>query len=173
MNFIVIAILAAIFLLILIYNTLVSKRNMVENALSQIDVQLKRRSDLIPKLVEVVKGYAKHERGLLKDITEARSAMLRASSIGEKASADANISEGLKRFFAIAESYPKLKANKNFLALQEEISSTENRIAYARQFYNDMVMAYNTMLAQFPYNLVAMMFSFKPAEFFKTGGVKK
>jgi LemA protein len=161
----ILALLIIIF--IAIYNSFIVRRNRIDNSFSQIDVQLKRRSELIPKLLEVVKGYAKYERGLFKEITEARTAMLKASSIKEKASADANLSKGIKTLFAVAESYPNLKANQNFLALQEEISATENKIAYARQFYNDTVMEYNTMAERFPSSIIASTFSFKKREFFK------
>jgi len=155
------------------YNRFILFRNRIDNAFSQIDVQLNRRSELIPKLLEVVKGYAKHEKTLFKEITEERTAMLKASSIKEKAAANDKLSSGIKSFFAVAENYPTLKANENFLALQEEISGTENKIAYSRQFYNDTVMEFNNMIERFPSNLIGSMFSFKKQEFFKAGESKR
>ncbi|MEM0231248.1 MAG: LemA family protein [Candidatus Woesearchaeota archaeon] len=166
-------ILTLVLAFIIIYNLLVTKKNRVKNALAQIDVQLKRRADLIPKLVAAVKGYKDYEKGVLKEIVEARSAFLKASSFSEVAKADKRLSKSISSFFAVAESYPQLKADKQFLALQEEISSTENRIGYARQFYNDVVMDYNTMLDQFPYNIIARIFNFKPAEFFQADDASK
>lgn len=161
----VIVVIALIF--ILIYNGLVSLKKRVENAWSQIDVQLKRRYDLIPNLVETVKGYAKHEKTVFENVTKARAAMAQATTVKEKAGAENFLSSALKSLFAVAEAYPKLMANENFLALQEELSGTENKIAYARQFYNDSVMALNTTIHQFPSNIVAGMFGFKETEFFE------
>jgi LemA protein len=161
----VIVVIALIF--ILIYNGLVSLKKRVENAWSQIDVQLKRRYDLIPNLVETVKGYAKHEKTVFENVTKARAAMAQATTVKEKAGAENFLSSTLKSLFAVAEAYPKLMANENFLALQEELSGTENKIAYARQFYNDSVMALNTTIRQFPSNIIAGMFGFKEQEFFE------
>src|SRR3989338_5722854 len=142
---------------ILIYNSLVQQKLRIDNAWSQIDVQLKRRFDLIPNLIETVKGYAKHEKELLTDITKARAAMANAGTMSAKAKADNMLSGTLKSLFAVAENYPQLKANENFLMLQEELSGTESKIAYARQFYNDSVLSFNTAIATFPANVIAGM----------------
>ena len=140
----------------------------VDNAWAQIDVQLKRRADLIPNLVETVKGYAKFEKSVLEGVTQARSALMSAKSPKEAANADNMLAGALKSVFAIAEAYPTLKANENFKALQEELSSTENKVAFARQFYNDMVMKWNTMIVVFPNNMISGMFNLsKEREFFK------
>ena len=144
-----------ILIFLFIYNQLVSLRNRIENAWSQIDVQLKRRFDLIPNLVETVKGYAKHEKSTFEMVTKARTQMMQATSIKDKAQAENMLTGALKSLFAVAEAYPELKANENFLALQEELSGTENKIAFARQFYNDSVMQFNTSIQQFPSNLLA------------------
>lgn len=152
---------------ILTYNSLVSLRNQVRNSFSQIDVQLKRRNDLIPNLVEAVKGYMKHERAVLENVTKARTAMLSAGSVQEKASASNMLTQTLKSLFAVAESYPTLKANENFLQLQEEISGTESKIAYARQHYNDVVTAFNNKTQAFPSNVMAGAFGFRQEELFK------
>jgi len=148
--------------LLVMYNSLVAKKNQVENAWYQIDVQLKKRTDLVPNLVEVVKGYMAHERGVLENVTKARTAFLNASSIQEKAQAANLLTGALKTLFAVAENYPNLKASQNFLQLQEELSGIENKIAYARQFYNDAIMQYNIALQSFPTNVVAKIFGFKP-----------
>jgi len=148
-------------LLIGLYNGLIRLRNQVKNAFAQIDVQLKRRNDLIPNLVEAVKGYMKHEKGVLESVTNARAAIMSASSLEGKAKASNQLSQTLKSLFAVAENYPTLKANENFLQLQEEISGTESKIAYARQFYNDIVMRFNTKIEIFPNNIFAGMLSFK------------
>ena len=152
----------------LIYNGLVTLKMRVEEALSQIDIQLKRRTDLIPNLVETVKGYAKHEKELLERVTEARSGLMHAKGAESKAEANNMLTDTLKSLFAVSENYPDLKANQNFLSLQEELSDTENKIAYSRQFYNSNVLAYNTKLQVFPDNLIANMFNFKAGEFFQT-----
>lgn len=163
----VLGIVAVIVLaLVVLYNGLVTQRNRVDNAWSQIDVQLKRRADLIPNLVEAVKGYMKHERGTLEAITNARAALVKAGSIGEKAAADNMLTQALKSVFAVAESYPDLKANQNFMMLQEELAGTESKVAYARQFYNDSVLNYNNNIQTVPSNLVAGPLGFKPKEFF-------
>jgi LemA protein len=151
---------------ILAYNGLVSKRNRVDNAWSQIDVQLKRRHDLIPNLVETVKGYAAHERGTFDSVTQARANAINAQGPAEQAAAENVLSGTLKSLFAVAEAYPDLKANQNFLNLQEEVTSTEDRIAYARQFYNDSVLSFNTKIQQFPSVLLANMFKFEKRDFF-------
>ena len=153
---------------VLIYNSLVNLRNEVRNSFAQIDVQLKRRNDLIPNLVETVKGYAKHEKQVLENVTKARSEMMSAQTVEEKGKASNMISDALKSLFAVSENYPDLKASQNFLQLQEEISGTENKIAYSRQHYNDMVMAFNNKREQFPSNLISGMFSFKGEQLFQT-----
>lgn len=149
------------------YNSLVRLRNQVRNAWSQIDVQLKRRHDLIPNLVETAKGYMKHERETLEEITRARAHAAEAGTVKERGAAESALSSALGRFFLVVENYPDLKANQNFLALQEELTSTENKVSFARQFYNDSVMKYNTRLQSFPINLVAGIFGFQPEEFFE------
>jgi LemA protein len=148
------------------YNSLITAKLRISEALSHIDVQLKRRTDLIPNLVETVKGYAKHEKELIENVTKARSSLLSANSTAEKAEANNQVSETLKTLFAVSEAYPDLKANENFAKLQEELSDTENKIAYSRQFYNNNVLDYNTKLQVFPNVLIANMFHFTPAEFF-------
>ncbi len=149
------------------YNSLVRLRNRVKNAWSQIDVQLKRRHDLIPNLVETAKGYMKHERETLEHITEARSRAMGAQSVAEKAKAEGELAGALSKFLLVVENYPDLKANQNFLALQEELTSTENKIAFARQSYNDQVLFYNNKIQMFPSNIIANTFSFKQEEFFE------
>ena len=157
----------ALFLIIL-FNSLVSLRNQVKNAWAQIDVQLKRRNDLIPNLVETVKGYAKHEQGLLEEITKARASVMQATSIASKAKASNALTDTLKSLFAVAENYPQLKANENFRQLQEELSSTENKIAYSRQFYNDSVTSFNTKIQKIPNNMFASMMGFGSEPLFQT-----
>ncbi len=154
------------------YNSFVSLTTQTDNAWSQIDVQLKRRYDLIPNLVESVKGYMKHEKGVLTEITKARAALLKGD-VADKAKASDQISNALKTIFAVAENYPKLKASKNFLMLQEELSGTESKIAYARQFYNDSVMDLNTKVQHFPSNIIAKMSGFTEKDFFKTEGKER
>jgi len=149
------------------FNRLVSLRQRVANGWSEIDVQLRRRYDLIPNLIETVKGYAAHERQLFEHIAEVRTRGMQASGVGDQASAQNQVAAGLKQLFAVAENYPELKANQNFLALQEELSATESKIAYARQFYNDQVMLLNTKIQSFPSNLIAAMFHFDKREFFE------
>ena len=152
------------------YNALVAIRNRVRNAWSQIDVQLKRRYDLIPNLVETVKGYAKHEREVFENVTKARAACLSAAGPADAAKAEGTLSQSLKSLFAVAEAYPELKANQNFLALQGELASTENGVSSARQLYNDTVMRYNTKIQTVPMNIMAGMFGFKAEEFFQVEG---
>jgi LemA protein len=151
------------------YNGLVGLRNQVKNAWAQIDVQLKRRYDLIPNLVETVKGYMKHERETLEAVTKARNLAQQASSAGagERAKAEGELSSALSRLLAVVERYPDLKANQNFLALQEELTSTENKISFSRQFYNDSALKFNNKTHMFPSNVVASMFGFKASEFFE------
>jgi len=156
-----------VFIVIGIYNGLVRLRNQVRNAWSQIDVQLKRRHDLIPNLVETAKGYMKHERETLENITKARSRAMEAGSVGDKGRAEGELSGALSRFMLVVENYPDLKANQNFLAVQEELTSTENKIAFSRQAYNDQVLFYNNKIQMFPSNIVASMFAFKESEFFE------
>jgi len=151
------------------YNGLVGLRNQTKNAWSQIDVQLKRRHDLIPNLVETVKGYAAHERQTLEAVIQARNTAVGAvgKGVGEQAKAEGGLSGALSKLFAVAEQYPNLKANENFLALQEELTSTENKISFSRQFYNDSVLQYNNKTQMAPSNIVAGMFGFKSGEFFQ------
>ncbi len=149
------------------YNSLVTLRNRCDNGWSQIDVQLRRRYDLIPNLVETVKGYAKHEREVFEKVTQARAAAVNAQSVKEQGQADNVLTGALKSLFAVAENYPELKANQNFLMLQEELAGTESKVAYARQFYNDTVMKFNMRQQVFPSNIIANMFGFKPREYFQ------
>lgn len=154
---------------VITYNRLVRTRNRIDNAFSQIDVQLKRRHDLIPNLVETVKGYAAHEKSTFEQVTAARAGAITAGQTGsahQQAEAENVLTGALKSLFAVAEAYPDLKANQNFLNLQEELTSTEDRIAYARQFYNDAVLGYNNRIQVFPGNLIAGAFSFREREYF-------
>lgn len=168
----VIAGAVALFTLYL-YNSLISARFRVREALSHIDVQLKRRADLIPNLVETVKGYAKHEKGLFEKVTELRSDLMKAKTPEEKAKSNNMLTDTLKSIFAVAESYPALRASENFKELQEELSDTENKIAYSRQFYNSNVLDYNTKLEVFPNVIFARLLNFKPAEFFAATDAEK
>jgi LemA protein len=168
MIIIVVAIVIVLLYVLLTYNSLITRKMRVSEAFSQIDVQLKRRTDLIPNLVETVKGYAKHEKELFEKITEERSSLVSAKGAMEKAKINNEISDTLKSLFAVAENYPDLKASQNFLELQEEISDTEDKIAYSRQFYNSNVMDFNTNIAVFPNTIFAGLLGFKPAEFFGT-----
>jgi LemA protein len=157
-------------IVVVIYNSLIRSRNRVDNAWSQIDVQLRRRYDLIPNLVETVKGYAAHERQTLEAVTSARANAMDAQqrgTVGQQAQAENALTGALKSLFAVSEAYPDLKANQNFLQLQEELTSTEDRIAYARQFYNDSVLNYNNSIQVFPKNILAGMFNFEKREFFE------
>jgi LemA protein len=167
---------ALVFLVVLIviagalaglYNGLVRARNEVKAAWSQIDVQLKRRWDLIPNLVETVKGYAAHERGALEAVVKARQQAIDVKGVAERAQAENMLSQTLRSLFAVAEAYPDLKANQNFLALQEELASTENKIGFARQYYNDSAMRYKNRVETFPSNIFAGMFGFTPEPFFQ------
>jgi LemA protein len=168
------AIIAIIILLIVgIYNGLIRLKNKVRNAWAQIDVQLKKRFDLIPNLVDTVKGYAKHEKTVLKEVTEARNMMQKAKDVKGKAAAENQLAGALKTLFAVSENYPDLKASANFLQLQEELSGMESKIAYARQFYNDMVMRFNTKIQLFPNNVFANMLGFKETQFFETAGKER
>ncbi len=149
-----------------LYNGLVTGKMRVDEAWSQIDVQLKRRADLIPNLVETVKGYAKHEKEVFENVTKARSALMSASGPAQKADANNQLAAALKSILAVAEAYPQLRASENFKALQEEVTDTEDKVAYSRQFYNNVVMDFNTNLKVFPNVMLAPMFGFKPVEFF-------
>ena len=168
MSAIVILIIVVVLAIIVIgmYNGLVRLRNQVQNAWAQIDVQLKRRHDLIPNLVETVKGYMKYEQETLEKVIKARGAAMTAQGVAATAQAENQLTSTLKSLFALVENYPDLKANQNMLQLQEELTTTENRIAFARQHFNDSVMIYNTALQTFPRNMIAGMFGFKASEFF-------
>ncbi|HNX06133.1 MAG TPA: LemA family protein [Bacteroidales bacterium] len=161
----IIAVLA--FMVIGMYNSLIKLRNAVKNAWAQIDVQLKRRHDLIPNLIETVKGYMVHERGTLESITKMRSQAMNATNMEDRVKAEGELSNMLGRLQIAVEAYPDLKANQNFLALQEELTSTENKISYARQSYNDQVLFYNNKKMTFPSNIIAGMFNFKDEVFFE------
>ena len=167
---IIVLIVVIIFLAVTVihmYNNLVKLRNLVKNSYSQIDVQLKRRNDLIPNLVETVKGYAGHEKGVLEEVTKARTGVMNASTVQETSEADNQLTGALKTLFAVAENYPDLKANSNFQQLQSELSDTEDKIAYSRQFYNDTVLKYNNACQTFPSSMLAKLFGFKQEEFFE------
>ncbi len=167
MWWIVLAVLAVIVLFLIgTYNKLVSLRQRIKNAWSQIDVQLKRRYDLIPNLVNTVKGYATHERETFENVTRARNMAINASDVNQQAEAENMLSGALKSLFAVAESYPQLKADANFRQLQEELSNTEGKIAFSRQFYNDTVMKFNTAIQRFPTVIIAGMFGFHQEEYF-------
>jgi LemA protein len=161
-----IVVLLALWLMVS-YNRLVRLRNRIANAWAQVDVQLRRRYDLIPNLVETVKGYAKHEKETFDAVTQARANAINAQGVAAQGQAENAITSTLKSLFAVAEAYPELKANQNFLALQEELTSTEGRIAYARQFYNDAVLQLNNKVQSFPSNIIANMFGFREHEYFE------
>ncbi|MDP2720684.1 MAG: LemA family protein [bacterium] len=168
------AFIVVVFVFVLgVYNGLITARNRVKESWSGIDVQLKRRSDLIPNLIETVKGYAKHERAVFENVTKARSALLGASDAKAAAQADNMLTGALKSLFAVAENYPQLKASENFTELQEELSDTETKIAASRQFYNSNVLDYNNKLQVFPNSIIANSFGFKPEEFFEAGEAAK
>ncbi len=149
------------------FNRFVILGNRIENSLSQIDVQLKRRADLIPNLIETVKGYVKHEKSIIKEVTDARKALVNARGIEERVKADRKLESALKTIFAIAENYPNLKADTNFLELQRELSATEDKIAYARQYYNDSILSYNDLCKTFPAAFFAKVYNKKPKEYLK------
>ena len=153
--------------IITVYNALIRLRNQVDNAWSQIDVQLKRRHDLIPNLVETAKGYMRHERQTFEAITQARSQAMGAKSVADASRAEGALGEALSKFMLVVENYPDLKANQNFLALQEELTSTENKIAFARQGYNDQVLFFNNKIQMFPSNIIANSFNFGKRDFFE------
>ncbi|HVV37957.1 MAG TPA: LemA family protein [Acidimicrobiales bacterium] len=166
---IVVVVLIIGFIVMGMYNRLVRLRNRIENAWSQIDVQLQRRHDLIPNLVETVKGYAAHEKSVLEGVTQARANAISAQGPADKAAAENVLSGALKSLFAVSEAYPDLKANQNFLSLQEELTASEDKVAYARQFYNDTVRSYNTSIQSFPSNVIAKQFGFTAREYFEAG----
>ncbi len=172
---IVLLVVVALVVLYLVvqYNGLVRLRNRIESAWAQIDVQLQRRYDLVPNLVETVKGYAAHEKQVLENVTAARAAAVGASGVAEQAKAETGFTAALRSLFAVSEAYPELKANANFLALQEELAGTEGRIAYARQFYNDTVQGYNNKVQAFPGNLVANAFRFTEREYFEADDISR
>ena len=168
MWWIILAIVVIIIIAIIaMYNSLVTMRQRVKNAWSQIDVQLQRRFDLIPNLVETVKGYMEHEADVLTKVTDLRSSWAEAKTVDEKAKLDNQLSESLKTIMAVAENYPDLKANQNFSELQTELTNTENKISYSRQFYNDTVTRYNIKLETFPSNVIASVFNFKSENLFE------
>ena len=165
---VILALVILIFYVIALFNRLVRRRNTVKNSWSQIDVQLKRRYDLIPNLVEACKGYMKHEREVLENVTKARTQAINVTGgAAEHAKAENYLTQTLRSLFAVVENYPTLKANENMLALQEELTTTENKISYARQHYNDSVLALNNRIEMFPSNIVASMFAFDKEEFFE------
>lgn len=168
-----VAIALIFFAVVGVYNRLVVLRNRIENAWSQIDVQLKRRYDLIPNLIETVKGYATHERELFENVTKARTQAMNAGTVEGQAKAENMLTGTLKTLFAVAENYPELKANENFMMLQEELSGTESKIAFARQFFNDTVMSFNTAIQKFPSNILAGMFGFGSKEYFEIDEVSR
>jgi len=165
--FLLVVIGVPLIIIIAIYNRLVVLRNRGDNAWHQIDVQLQRRADLVPNLVETVKGYAAHERGVFEAVTKARTQWAQAGTVKEKEQANGMLTSALKTLFAVAENYPDLKANQNFLMLQEELAGIESKIAYSRQFYNDTVLSYNNAQQVFPSNIIANMFNFKIREYFE------
>jgi len=173
--YITLGIIALIILIIIVmYNSFVRLKNQVENAWAQIDVQLKRRNDLIPNLIETVKGYAKHEKSVFEEVSKARTAMINAGGdVKASSKADNMLTGALKSVFAIAEAYPDLKANQNFLQLQEELSGTENKVSASRHYYNDMVMEYNTKRESVPSNLIASIFNFGSKELFEVPETEK
>lgn len=171
--FLVIILFIPIIFIIGVYNNFITLRNRINNAWSQIDVQLKRRYDLIPNLVETVKGYAAHEKEVFEKVTIARAQAINASGVAEQSQAENVLSSTLKSLFAVAEAYPDLKTNQNFMMLQEELSGTESKIAYSRQFYNDTVMKFNIAIQRFPGNLLASAFGFSARDYFEAEEASK
>jgi LemA protein len=165
--FLLIIVGALAIMMIAMYNSLITLRNRCDNAWSQVDVQLRRRYDLIPNLVETVKGYAKHEREVFEKVTQARASAINAQTVKDQSQAENALSGALKSLFAVAENYLDLKATQNFLMLQEELAGTEGKVAYSRQFYNDTVMKFNMRQQVFPSNIIAGMFGFKPRDYFQ------
>jgi LemA protein len=170
---ILIIVLLLIIYVIYQYNSLITLRNRVKNAWSQIDVQLKRRTDLIPNLVETVKGYATHEKTVFENVTKARSSLMNAKTVQENAEANNQLTDTLKSLFAVAENYPDLKASENFRQLQSQLSETEDKIAYSRQFYNDTVLMFNNKVQVFPSNILANLFHFNEAEYFEVADTER
>ncbi|MDI3548966.1 MAG: LemA protein [Methanobacterium sp.] len=170
---ILVIIILIVVVFVYLYNSLVKLRNRVKNAWSQIDVQLNRRADLIPNLVETVKGYAKHEKTVFENVTKARAGLMNANTVQEIAEANNALTETLKSLFAVAENYPDLKASENFRQLQSQLEETENKIAYSRQFYNDTVLMYNNKCQTVPSNIIASLFHFQEAEFFEIEETKR
>ena len=166
-------ILVLAFYVVGVYNSLINARNKAKDQFSQIDVQLKRRSDMIPNLVETVKGYAKHEEKTFKEVVEARNKMASANGINEELEASNAVTGALNKLFALSEAYPELKSNENFLSLQKDLKETEDKLSYARQFYNDSVLMYNNTREKFPSNIVANIFGFKEINFFKASEKEK
>jgi LemA protein len=164
---IIVFIILLLVFIIAVFNALIKLRNSVKDHWSQIDIQLKRRFDLIPNIVETVKAYAKHEEETLKEVVEARNLYEKSTTYEEAINADLKLNEYVPKLIALAEAYPELKANENFVHLQKELSETEDKIAYARQFYSDSVLKYNNKLQTFPNNIIAKLFGFKAEEFFK------
>jgi LemA protein len=164
---ILVVLILLVFFVIGMYNSLVGLRNQVDNAWSQIDVQLRRRHDLIPNLVETAKGYMQHERGTFEAITNARSQAMKAKSVADSSKAESSFADAISKFLLVVENYPELKANQNFLALQEELTSTENKISFSRQNYNDQVLFFNNKTQMFPSNIIASMFNFTKRDFFE------
>ena len=165
-----VALIVIVILVILVagaYNGLVASRNRVKDQWSQIDVQLKKRADLSPNIVETVKGYAKHEKETLEDVVKARNALNTASTVEDEMKANNQITGALNKLFALSEAYPELKANENFMSLQRDLKDIEDKISYARQFYNDSVMTYNNKVQMFPTNIIANIFNFKESKFFE------
>lgn len=168
MKYVIIAIVVILIIYVIkTYNTLISLRNKKDGEWSQIDIQLKRRADLIPNLVETVKGYAKHEKGTLEDVIKARNTFVTASTPEEEMKASGELTKTLNKLMALSEAYPELKANENFISLQKDLKETEDKITYARQFYNDSVLKYNNKVQMFPSNIVANIFNFKQGIFFE------
>lgn len=170
-----VALIVIVILVVLVagaYNGLVSSRNKVKDQWSQIDVQLKKRADLIPNIVETVKGYAKHEKETLEDVIKARNALNTASTVEDEMKANNQITGALNKLFALSEAYPELKANENFMSLQKDLKDIEDKISYARQFYNDSVMTYNNKVQMFPTNIIANIFNFKESKFFEIENAK-
>ncbi len=170
MEWIILGIVAVLVIFVVsVYNRLVGLRNRVDNAWAQVEVQLKRRYDLIPNLVETVKGYASHERQTLENVIAARAGAVQAQGPADQAQAENFLTQALRQLFAVAEAYPELKASENFASLQEDLQDTENKIAVSRQIYNDTVLTYNNAAQTVPSNIVAAMFNFAPREFFEAG----
>ena len=170
MNFLIVLVVIIVLVLLFVmstYNSLVQLRNKVKDQFSQIDIQLKKRADLIPNLVETVKGYAKHEKGTLEDVVKARNTYLSAGTPDEKMKSSGELSQAINKLFALAENYPDLKANENFLDLQTQLKDVEDKISYARQFYNDSVLMYNNKIQTVPSNIIASMFHFEKENFFE------